>query len=288
MYQRSRSIRGRYLAGTTVIAVLALSALAVLRAGPAIRQIQRLQTRLRDLRLNRPPGSDGTVADNGALDRLDRSLDRQRRLASDASHELRTPIAGIRANLEDMLVHPDHIEVTALQAALRDTQRLEAIVSDLLLLTRLDAGQLTREPIDLAALISQQLALRTTALTVHAELDHQTWVGGVPERLARLVSNLLDNAERHADTAIEVVLSASSGQAIMTITNDGPGIGRQDRERIFDRFTRLDTARSRTTGGAGLGLAIARDIAEAHQGTLNAEPSSQGAKFALRLPLIDS
>jgi signal transduction histidine kinase len=259
MCPRSRARRGRLLAVSALLAAPAAVIIARARRASAARRAD-------------------------VVDRLDRSLDRQRRLASDASHELRTPIAGIRANLEDMLAHPDQIEVAALSAALRDTTRLETIVADLLLLTRLDAGQLSREPIDMSALVARQVRSRVTDLAVRADLGEGIWVGGIPERLDRLVSNLLDNAEQYASTTVEVVLSQRAGRVVLTVTDDGPGIAEADRARVFERFARLDTARSRAAGGAGLGLAIARDIAEAHQGTLRVESDPRGARFALRLP----
>ncbi|MEU9999378.1 ATP-binding protein, partial [Streptomyces sp. NPDC050848] len=109
-------------------------------------------------------------------------------------------------------------------------------------------------------------------------------VQGHPEQLQRLLRNLLDNATRHARTAVTVVLNQDPGHTTCTIHNDGPPIPAVERERIFDRFTRLDDARSRDTGGTGLGLAIARDIASRHHATLAALPDTHGATFRLTLP----
>lgn len=218
------------------------------------------------------------------LDQLELGV--RRRFASDASHELRTPIAGLRVKLEEMLLYPDEADVPeVLQQALRDTERLEAIVADLLLLTRLGAhDDAATEPIDLTALLTWEIASRIIGRQVHTELEPAVIVNGVLSQLTRLLGNLLDNAQQHADERIDVHLRGDADQAVLTVTDDGAGIPSADRERVFLHFTRLDPARSRTTGGTGLGLAIARDIAQAHNGTLDIHESRRGACFVLKLP----
>jgi signal transduction histidine kinase len=224
---------------------------------------------------------------NETLDRLERAVGRQRQFASDASHELRTPIAGLRANLEDASMHPEDNDLPAVvRSALRDTDRLESIVTDLLLLARIGTGGTSvQEPVDLAALADAEVGRRTFALKITTRLGRGVVVRGVRMQLVRLLDNLLDNAERYADSAITVEVSGEDGLALVTVTDDGPGIAPADQERVFERFTRLDTARSRHDGGTGLGLAIAREIAQAHGGTLRIEDRPSGARFALRLPL---
>lgn len=224
---------------------------------------------------------------NETLDRLERAVARQRQFASDASHELRTPIAGLRANLEDASMHPDDNDLPAVVAsALRDTDRLESIVTDLLLLARIGTGGTSvHEPIDLGALAEAEVRRRTFTLKIDAEAARGVRVRGVRMQLVRLLGNLLDNAERFADSSVTVKVATEDGLALLTVTDDGVGIAPADRERVFERFTRLDTARSRGAGGTGLGLAIAREIAQAHGGTLRVEDHSGGARFALRLPL---
>ena len=226
---------------------------------------------------------------NATLDRLERAVGRQRQFASDASHELRTPIAGLRANLEDASMHPEDNDLYAVvHSALRDTDRLESIVTDLLLLARIGTGGTTvQEPIDLSALAGAEIRRRAFTLKIVPELVPGVRVRGVRMQLVRLLGNLLDNAERYADSRVTVRVAREGGLALLTVTDDGAGIAPADRERVFERFTRLDAARSRDTGGTGLGLAIAREIAQAHGGTLQVEDHSGGARFALRLPLAD-
>ncbi|SPT60394.1 MULTISPECIES: sensor histidine kinase [Actinomadura] len=224
---------------------------------------------------------------NETLDRLERAVGRQRQFASDASHELRTPIAGLRANLEDASMHPEDNDLRAVvSSALRDTDRLESIVTDLLLLARIGTGgTAVQRPVDLSELAEAEIGRRAFTLKIVTEIAGGVTVRGVRMQLVRLLGNLLDNAERYADTRITVELSAADGLALLTVTDDGAGIAPADRERVFERFTRLDTARSRDAGGTGLGLAIAREIAQAHGGTLRVEDHPSGARFALRLPL---
>ncbi|TDD21293.1 HAMP domain-containing histidine kinase [Actinomadura sp. KC06] len=226
---------------------------------------------------------------NATLDRLESAVGRQRQFASDASHELRTPITALRANLEDASMHPDDNDLRAVvESALRDTDRLESIVTDLLLLARIGTGgTAAQEPIDLAELADAEIRRRASGRKVSVALAGRVTVRGVRMQLVRLLGNLLDNADRYAESSITVEVTREDGQALLTVTDDGVGIAPADRERVFERFTRLDTARSRDAGGTGLGLAIAREIARAHGGTLRIEDhASSGARFALRLPLV--
>ncbi|MEV0660254.1 sensor histidine kinase [Actinomadura luteofluorescens] len=242
-------------------------------------------------RVPQPPGQDEIAqlarTANETLDRLERAVARQRQFASDASHELRTPIAGLRANLEDASMHPEDNDLRGVIAsALRDTDRLESIVTDLLLLARIGTGgPAAQEPIDLAALAGAEVRRRSSELRIVTELTRGVVVRGVRMQLVRLLGNLLDNAERYAGSCVTVRVGRHGDRALLVVTDDGIGIAPADRERVFERFTRLDTARSRGAGGAGLGLAIAREIARAHGGTLRIEDHPSGARFALRLPL---
>ncbi|GII61100.1 two-component sensor histidine kinase [Sphaerisporangium krabiense] len=233
---------------------------------------------------------------NHTLARLEDAMERQRRFASDASHDLRTPIAAIRAETEDALMAPEQADVPALGGAiLRNVDRLESIVSDLLAIARLDAGVPgAREPVDLAEVADQECRTRCPsgkALACH--LQPGVMVLGDRPRLGRLLTNLLDNADRHAESAITVTVRRDGGEgfpngvAVLEVIDDGPGIAPENRELVFRRFTRLDPARSRDAGGTGLGLAIARQIAETHGGTLRIEDSPRGARFVLRVPCLE-
>ncbi|MER5999649.1 HAMP domain-containing sensor histidine kinase [Nonomuraea angiospora] len=268
--------------------------------GRALRPVATLRAELDavhagDLsrRVTQPPGQDEVSqlarSVNGTLARLERSAQQQRQFASDASHELRTPIAGLRAQLESAQLYPDDTDVEALvDSALRDTDRLEAIITDLLLLARIGSRvDVVKERVDLAELVCQELSVRCDKVPVHVELTEGVVVEGVRLQLARVLTNLLDNAQRHAEHTVQVeVRREGEHTALLAVENDGVEIAEEDRERIFQRFTRLDAARSRDAGGTGLGLAIARDVVVAHGGQITVEDRVGGARFVLRLPAI--
>lgn len=227
------------------------------------------------------------VTVNSTLDRLEDAGRRQRRFIADASHELRSPIAVLRTQLEVALAHPDpELWPELLAEALQDTVRLQDLAADLLLLARLDAADpVATELLDLDVLFAEVLAARSAdRIPVVAELADRVQVLGNRTWLTRLLTNLVDNAQRYAEHRVEVRLAVRDGLVVLEVRDDGPGIPEPDRERVFERFTRLDDARSRELGGAGLGLAIARDLAEHHGGTLAAEPSPVGARLVARLP----
>lgn len=229
---------------------------------------------------------------NATLDRLESSGLRQRQFIADASHELRSPITVLRTQLEVALAVRDPAAWPELiSGALEDTDRLQQLAVDLLLLARIDAAEpLPDQPLNLTELVREAVDKRHgDRVPVSAELAPDVQVTGSGLWLTRVVTNLLDNAQRFADHSIAVRLTvlAQDGAelAVLEVTDDGPGIPPTDRERIFERFTRLDDARSRDHGGAGLGLAIARDLAAHHYGTLTAEDAARGARLVLRLPL---
>jgi signal transduction histidine kinase len=284
------------------VAVLLLSALAASITwrivGRTLRPVEQIRAQLAEIsasdlsrRVPEPAGEDEISqlarTANETLDRLERAVARQRQFASDASHELRTPIAGLRANLEDASMHPEDTDLeSTIHSALRDTDRLESIVTDLLLLARIGTGSSgAHEDIDLGTLAEAEILRRTSRLAIDTRLPEGILVRGVPMQLVRLLGNLLDNAERYADGKVEVAVSQNGTGARLTVTDDGGGIPEADRERVFQRFTRLDPARSRGAGGTGLGLAIAREIAQAHGGTLAIEDHPTGTRFALTLPV---
>lgn len=226
---------------------------------------------------------------NLTLERLERSMERQRAFASDASHELRTPIAGMRAQIEAALMYPDETDLPlALDAVLANLNRLEAIITDLLFLARLGTKATgEHERVDLSALVSEELARRRGGrVRFRADLAPGLLVDGSPVQLGRLLTNLFDNAQRHADNVVDVTVRREDDTAVLEVVDDGEGIAKEDRERVFNRFTRLDAARNRDSGGSGLGLALVRDIAEVHGGTISIEPSERGARFVLRIPAI--
>ena len=235
---------------------------------------------------------DLAVTLNDMLARLDAAQQRQRSLVSDTAHELRSPIASIRAQLEVALDHPQTQDwaVTA-GDVLADVLRLARLAEDLLVLARLDerGGQGSPgRPVDLAALATEEAERSAGArVPVTAAAAGPLMVTGDADGLRRLVRNLIDNALRYAKSGVAVAARADGADVLLTVSDDGPGIPAADRERAFDRFVRLDEARSRDedqTGGAGLGLAIVRATALAHGGSATLEDASPGLRAVVRLP----
>ncbi|MFJ8793761.1 sensor histidine kinase [Streptomyces sp. NPDC102462] len=227
---------------------------------------------------------------NTTLQRLDTAAAQQRRFVADAAHELRSPLTTLLASLEVALAYPERTDwpATATTAA-RQTRRLQALAEDLLLLARLDTRTPTADPeaIDLTAIASrltEQYPLTERALTLSCDSTAPAYVRGNPDELERLLRNLIDNAVRHAAHRIQITVRNQDHRVVLTVHDDGPGVPTEDAERIFERFVRLDDARSRDHGGTGLGLAIARDLAHRHRGTLTLAPRTLGACFELRLP----
>ncbi|MEV4292621.1 HAMP domain-containing sensor histidine kinase [Nonomuraea bangladeshensis] len=237
---------------------------------------------------------DLAVTGNHMLERLEKArhqqelaMERQRRFATDASHDLRSPITAMRTQVEDALLHPEDTDWPETgREVLTSLDRLQAIVADLLTLTKLDAGApSSREPVDLGELVAAETA-RPRAKQVITSLRPGVLVSGDPLQLVRLLTNLLDNAERHAERKILVTVRQQGGEAVLEVLDDGAGIAPEHREMVFQRFTRLDASRNRDAGGTGLGLPIAREIAQTHGGTLTIEDSDAGARFVLRLPAL--
>lgn len=299
-----------WLAVTVLGAAAALAAavtfLAYRIVTDALRPVTRIQTELdqmndagSDERLP-VPGSHDEIQNlaesvNRTLLRLHAAMAQQRHFTSDASHELRTPIAAIRAEVEDALQAPEEASIPALGAkVLRSVDRLQAIVDGLLIIARLESGRpVEREPVDLAELVAAPCRERAGGKTFVCSLEPGVTVLGDRTELSRLLANLIDNAERHAASSVSLKVRRlppagerfPDGVAMVEVIDDGPGIDVSKRELVFQRFTRLDAARDRGAGGTGLGLAIARKIALAHGGTLLLEDAAPGAHFVLRLPL---
>ncbi|WP_458086121.1 sensor histidine kinase [Streptomyces malaysiensis] len=227
---------------------------------------------------------------NTTLQRLDNAAAQQRRFVADAAHELRSPLTTLLASLEVALAYPERTDwPAAATTAARQTRRLQALAEDLLLLARLDTRALTADPetVDLAALASrltEQYPLTERPLALTCDSTTPAHVHGNPDECERLLRNLIDNAARHAAHRIQVTIRSQDAWVVLTVHDDGPGVPTEDAERIFERFVRLDDARSRDHGGTGLGLAIARDLAHRHRGTLTLTPRTLGACFRLRLP----
>jgi signal transduction histidine kinase len=280
------------LAGTTWLVVgSTLRPIAALRRGA---QVVTATGQARDLPVPEARDEVRTLAItlNDMLTRLDAAQRRQRSLVSDTAHELRSPIASIRTQLEVALDHPDQQDWNQTgRDVLADTLRLASLAEDLLVLARLDEYQpraAAGKPVDLAALAAEE-AERSAGgrVPVTAWAAGPCVVTGEVEGLRRMLRNLIENALRYGKSGVEVVTLREAGEAVLTVSDDGPGIPAADRERAFDRFVRLDDARSRDetgTGGAGLGLAIVRAIARTHGGTAHLEAASPGLRAVVRLP----
>ncbi|MGI5171228.1 sensor histidine kinase [Spirillospora sp. CA-253888] len=227
------------------------------------------------------------VTVNDTLSRLEEATERERRFVSDASHDLRNPVAGLSTRLEVALGEPDDFAWRPMvRSALRDAERLNDLLEDLLELSRLDArSPAPTEHLDLAELAGREVSARIERVPITTELAEGTVVVADDRRLSRLLGNLLANAERHAESAIEVEVSVEGDEAVMKVCDDGAGVPPESRERVFERFARLPESRRRDSGGTGLGLSIAREIAETYGGSLHIADHSKGACFVLRLPL---
>lgn len=225
---------------------------------------------------------------NGMLDRLDAAATAQRRFVSDASHELRSPLATIRQHAELAQAHPEVTSIGELaEVVSEEGLRLQGIVESLLLLARLDEGASTLdEAVDLDDIaLGEVRRLRAAGLDVDGTGIHAARVHGDPRLLGQLVRNLADNAARHSRGRVAIAVIPSDGYVFVTVEDDGAGVLAEERERIFERFVRLDEARSRDAGGSGLGLAIARGIAASSGGSLTVDDSRWGgARFVLTLP----
>ncbi|MFE5864062.1 sensor histidine kinase [Streptomyces virginiae] len=306
----TRAVAIGLLAGAPPLTAFA-AALAWWVTGRALRPVSAIGAELAavtgselDRRVPDPGGADEIArlarTVNDTLDRLERSDARQRQFTADASHELRNPLAAVRSRLEVALAmdRPDRESVAA---ALADTERLQAIAADLLLLARLDGGPAPRsEPVDLALLAAEDAARRGGArngggsgggdrggprVALRLDVGAPVPASGDPARLERALANLVDNALRYARAEVVVRATEHDGWAVLEVTDDGPGIPEADRDRVFERFVRLDADRGRANGGTGLGLAIAREIARAHGGDVRALPApTGGARLVLRIP----
>jgi signal transduction histidine kinase len=232
-----------------------------------------------------------TLADsfNHMLDRLEDAFARQRGFVSDASHELRSPLTAIRGQIEVLArePEPDAADVRRVEAAtLAELHRVERLVEELLALARLDEGVgPSRRAVDAETFLREAVAAAPGGASVGATASGRIDLD--PEMVARVIRNLVENARRHAGPDGEVTVSSTgaAGRLRIDVDDDGPGIAPAERQRVFDRFHRSDTARDRASGGSGLGLAIARAIVTAHGGTIRADESpAGGARVTFELP----
>jgi signal transduction histidine kinase len=229
---------------------------------------------------------------NAMLDRLETSSQRQRRFVADASHELRSPIAAMRTQLE-VALHPAGTETVewprVAASVMVEEQRLEELVTDLLLLASIDEQPGPkcdgREPVSLREAAAAQ-ASRSRRVAVELGDGEDVAVAVRRDLVDRVIANLIDNAARHARSGVRVTVSRRDDNARLVVDDDGPGIPSSERERVFERFARLDDARARDGGGAGLGLSLVKAIAERHRGRVLIDDAPLGgARLVVELPI---
>jgi signal transduction histidine kinase len=289
------------LAVTIPIVVLILGGLVWWLVGRTLRPVEDIRAEVASIgsaHLDRRVSHPGTEDEiellaetmNEMLDRLETSVERQQRFVADASHELRSPLTRLRTALElDIQSAHDTAERDHLRSLLAEVLEMQRMIEDLLYLARVDAEEpsFRMMEIDLDDLVLDEIRRlhSETALVVDSSRVSGAHVRGDRAQLSRAVKNVLDNAARHAEALVTIGLSEVDGHALLTIADDGPGIPHSATDRIFERFGRLDQARTKATGGTGLGLAIARDIVMRHDGSLVlANPGQAGATFEMRIP----
>ncbi len=293
------------LLGVTVPLALALLALAVwVAVGRALRPVEAMRREAAvitsaqlDRRLPITEGDDEIPrlarTLNEMLDRIDASHRLQRQFVSDASHELRSPLTTLRQLAEVARGYPGRVETADLAAdVLAEEQRMEDLVNALLVLARLDDAPSTRDerPVDLDDLVLMEARrLREAGTRIDVSGVSAGQVACHPVLLGQVVRNLLVNAARHARARVSVALDEHDGRVVLVVDDDGPGIPEDERERVFERFVRLDESRTRDDGGAGLGLAIVRKVVESSGGTVavGAAPDG-GARLTVSLPADSS
>ena len=289
-----------FLLATTPLLVIGVGLAVWVLVGWALRAVERIRVEVAsidDHRLGRrvavPPTHDEIAAlaetMNTMLDRLETSQRAQRAFVSDASHELRSPLATLTTATELAAAGDETTRTRLLGTIGSELARVRGLVDALMTLARADAHDLlaVREDVDLDDLVDAEVQrLRaTSAHRVVADIEPVRLAGGDAQRLAQALRNLVDNADRHAAGWIRLSLRRSDGHAVLNVDNDGPVVPPLDRERIFERFVRLDESRSRDAGGSGLGLAIARTSVESHGGTLRVVDSPDGCcRFQIVVP----
>jgi signal transduction histidine kinase len=274
-----------------LVVIMALIAWHVI--GSALRPVETLRSGAarisgsdQDERLAVPESADEIQALaltlNDMLDRLAAARGRQRAFVADAAHELRSPLTSMRTQLEVAQHLGDGGELAA--DLLADVARLSTLVEDLLLLARAGSdtkGPTARELVDVRALVVAAADRYVGArVPVSVEAGPAVYANANPDELRRVLANLVDNAVRHASSKVALAVRAEDGGVVMTVVDDGPGIPADERERVFERFARLDDARDRDAGGTGLGLAIVRELLRRSDGSISLQDNPKGPGLA--------
>lgn len=292
------------LAITAPIVALVAAIVTYLLVRRSLRSVETIRSRVSeisasDLAERVPVGrrtdeiSALAVTMNEMLARVEAGHNAQRRFVGDASHELRSPLATVVSALEIGVSHPDVLDRTLLTTALLpEARRMQSLVENLLLLARADEHGLPlhRTEVDLDDLANAEVARlkRETPLKITAQLC-AVKVLADPDAVTRVLRNLADNAARHAAGEVAIVVAEEAVYASLQVADDGPGIPVIQREKVFERFVRLDADRSRRGGGTGLGLAIVAELVAAHDGTVSiGDRDGGGTVVTVQLPLANS
>jgi signal transduction histidine kinase len=284
-----------WIAGPLLIATV--TALTALIVGRSLRPVHSIIHRTREIsdtnlsqRVPVPTSGDDiselAVTMNDMLSRLELAQQRHRQFIADASHELRSPVAASRVQLEVALAHPDQADWDATaRTVLAEQTRLGVLVDDLLALSRLDEQGLgTIADVDLREVVEAETR-RPHRVSTTVVVDRPAHVVGNRGQLARAIRNVIENADRHANSHVVVSVTQHDGWAVVHVDDDGPGIPAEQREHVFDRFTRLDEPRNRNDGGAGLGLAIVAQVVRTHGGTVGCtDAPGGGARISISVP----
>jgi signal transduction histidine kinase len=294
-----RALSGALVLGLPLL-VVAAGAMTWAIAGRTLAPVASITRRVRELsattldaRVPVPDSGDEitelAITMNEMLERLHRSSVAQRQFLSDASHELRSPVASIRAQLETALRYPDEVDWPSLaRVVLAEDERLDHLVGNLLTMARLDEGRMgPRAEVDVEDLVMAQAArlrgVGDVAVDVSGVSAGRVW--GNAGELTSVVRNLVDNGVRHGRSRVVVTLRDAGPWVVLTVADDGAGVPADQRDRVFERFARLDEGRERDAGGAGLGLALSRRIVEHHGGRISVTDGPLGgAQFVVSLP----
>lgn len=285
------------------VLLIAIPALALifgglvwLMAGRTLRPVDQITMRAAEIstdtlhqRLEQPTADDEigrlTKTLNTMLDRLDRGATQQRQFVSDASHELRSPLTVLigEAELAAQSNDPERL-ASANALVIEHGNRMNVLIQDLLDLAKASETQLAKSDVDLDDVLNEQAAIQSRV--VGTSKVSTVRIQGNARSLGRLFRNLIDNASRYAHSTVELSCHVDGDVAVVNVDDDGPGIPRPDRDKIFERFARVDDSRTRATGGTGLGLAIAKAIVDNHGGTISVLDSPQGGtRMQVRLPV---
>lgn len=283
------------------IVTLALATLVWWLVGRTLAPVEDIRTEVAeigstDLHRRVPGTGSGDEIDrlsgtmNEMLSRLEESITRQQRFVADASHEMRNPLTRMRTALEVELASSAIRDPELVQSVLDEVIGLQLMVEDMLFIARADAGQgqprLKKVDLDDVLLREARRVMDHKRVEVDLSSVSAAHVNGDENQLGRAIRNLLSNAERHAESRIRLMLREEDGLAVLTVADDGPGIPAEHSESVFERFTRLDESRNADSGGTGLGLPIAREVAEIHGGSLDlVVGDGLGATFRLTVPL---